>query len=81
MHKMAACGNEEFLDSAAYMKLALQQAKLALDCLEVPVGLQDMQRWKLLMFCLSGGRKMDYQRQKLLKDSQNALFMLHVNHV
>lgn len=35
---MAACGNEEFLDSAAYMKLALQQAKLALDCLEVPVG-------------------------------------------
>ncbi|KAK4432671.1 hypothetical protein Salat_1029300 [Sesamum alatum] len=52
-------------ESVAFMKLALEQAKLALDSLEVPVGLLGMQRWKQLMCCLSSGRRMDLQGKKL----------------
>ncbi|XP_059634584.1 tRNA-specific adenosine deaminase TAD2 isoform X2 [Cornus florida] len=36
--KMACCGKEGLPDTLAFMELALQQAKLALDSLEVPVG-------------------------------------------
>lgn len=35
---MASCGPESAPDAMAFMKFALEQAKLALDSLEVPVG-------------------------------------------
>ncbi|KAF5760336.1 putative tRNA(adenine(34)) deaminase [Helianthus annuus] len=35
---MASCGDREYLDVVAFMKLALEQAKIAFDSLEVPVG-------------------------------------------
>nr|KAJ0205962.1 hypothetical protein LSAT_V11C500261260 [Lactuca sativa] len=128
---------EEMPEVFAFMKLALEQAKIAFDSLEVPVGcvivmdgkviscgrnrtnetrnvytfitilyfmfvtlfnsplmliltltnwplkyrLQDTLKWKLLIFCLRSGKKGNLQNMKLLRCSQNALFMLHVNHV
>ncbi|KAK1414522.1 hypothetical protein QVD17_30268 [Tagetes erecta] len=36
--QMASCGEGENLDTVAFMKLALEQAKIAFDSLEVPVG-------------------------------------------
>ncbi|KAJ0681913.1 putative tRNA(adenine(34)) deaminase [Helianthus annuus] len=35
---MASCGGREYLDVVDFMKLALEQAKIAFDSLEVPVG-------------------------------------------
>ncbi|KAL5720412.1 hypothetical protein ACHQM5_013082 [Ranunculus cassubicifolius] len=63
----------------AFMELAVQQAQLALDNLEVSIGCifvenqkrheiqQDTLRWKQLMIYLKIGKKLDSQQQKLRK--------------
>lgn len=62
---MGSCAEETVPEAecVAFMELAVEQAKLALNSLEVPVGLLGMLRWKQLMCCLSSGRKVDLQRK------------------
>lgn len=65
--------------AAEFMELALEQAKFALDNLEVPVGLQGMLRWKQLISCLGSGRAWDLISHRSRRSLQDAIFMSHVS--